>query len=390
MTGLPSDRADILRGLIAAQAECMDLARAGKGTGRSAYWARNHPRISPLLAQAQVLLPQDERRALYATLLRMGLFPQIKAGDLPLLLAGYRDILPDFAPGQGMGAARLHMLQVFGFDDRGEVPGGPPTDLAMLKARSKPVDQALRFSNLPGQRAKAAGFAALADQAPRILSVLRHAGYRHDHRTGHEATYDDTNLLFWGFVLVALMAEATRDPVIADMVGPDHDIPRRALHEHILHATLTALKIAAGSDAATLAARCEARLGASAAARWAARLGLPLAGHDWEVLVAIPAAGNPGSGHLMPNLRLTVRPDPVSSWRIVVMGGKAQIFADREGRSGAAGGAIPTLAALEDFPRWLAALGRDHGHPHDPARAEISCGRQAAARRAIRDWLLAD
>lgn len=389
MTALPSDPADILRGLIAAQAECMELARAGKGTGRSAYWARNHPRISPHLAQAHVLLSEDERRVLYATLLRMGMFPQIKGGDLPLLLAGYRDILPDYALGQGMGAARLQMLQVFGFDDKGEVEGGPPVDLAMLKARSKPVDQALRFSHLPGQRAKAAGFAALEGHAPRILSVLRHVGYRHDHRTGYEATYEYTNLLFWGFVLVALMAEATRDAVIADMVGPDYEIPMRALHEDILHETLTALQITAGPDAAALAERCEARLGASTAALWAARLGLPFAGHDWEVLIAIPAADNNGSGHLMPNLKLTIRPDPVSSWRIVVTGHKSQLFADREGRSGAAAGAIPALGALEDFPRWLAALGRDHGHPHDPSRAEILCGRQASARRMIRDWLMA-
>ncbi|MGK9167615.1 hypothetical protein KXR53_15025 [Inquilinus limosus] len=359
------------------------------------FWTTHHHRIGPLLTKAAHHLSPDERTRLYFHALRRGNLPAVPDEEFARFLSAYRDLLPILDDLSANSLDRLCGLFCFGFDPDGELPAGTTKTAKTFKLHLKTLDQTQKYTTLPAQRDKLEKFVPFVGEAPRILETLRHLGYRHDRRFG-EASYRYTDLRFWGFVLIALIAEETRTRVLRDMLDESYDIPKRDEHLSILDETVQAVLPHAADDAefselaARLSAREMARREVTESVAWARTLSLPFApDEDWVVRIVLHAEHNPRKLSYRPDLALEIRPDPTWPWQLRV-DTEHGLFSERAGRVTQNDMGFDPLGEgkLLSFPRWLRSTREKHGLSFVLADLKnISCGRKRKAVKIIADWL---
>jgi hypothetical protein len=108
-----------------------------------------------------------------------------------------------------------------------------------LKDYMKLVNQCLKYSHLPGQRAKVKNFAPFAHHGERLYQTLKHLGYHHDRRYGDKIWSID--LAFWGMVLTILLNEKRRADLLHDLLEGAFNIPFRDKILSLLHQTVQAV-----------------------------------------------------------------------------------------------------------------------------------------------------
>lgn len=240
-----SDASDLQTLLLTFIAD-EDAALAADRQGQ--FWPRNHGLISSAVHKAKTCLPTSKRERLYFHLLRLRQQPpDLPDGEYPHLVASYRMLAP-FMDSRVAYLARRHILLFcFGFDNAGMLLGGETADATELKSYAKFIAHCLKYSHLPGQRAKIDKFKPFAPLGERLYQTLKHLGYHHDRRYGPEA-YNATDLTFWGMVLTILLTKERRADLIKDMLEGDYDIPKRDDQLSILHACVEAVRAECQSD----------------------------------------------------------------------------------------------------------------------------------------------
>jgi hypothetical protein len=332
----------------------------------------------------------DLAHTLYA-----GTIPAVSEKEFPVLVEAYRALLTKIdASGSGHLAGRLPLLFCFGFDEQGELPSGPTTTAADLKARLKLVTQAGKYSNLPGQRDKLKNFLPFAADAEQVLETLRHLRYRLTRRADSASSSFSISLVFWGFVLTGLLSEKTRLALVEDMLGDTYALPEQHRYLAILHETAQAVMPMAAGDAAfadlgaRLAAIQQARRDATESVALARQLGLPFGDQEaWSIRIALHLDGNPAKRSYAPDLSLEIAPDPDYPWRLHLRTDAGQ-FSEWAGSVSQNDLGIQGVGQLHAFPAWLRSTRERHGLSFvldDPGN--ISCGRKRAAAKLIEAWL---
>lgn len=386
------DPATLLTRFIDDEDAALAAGRQGK------FWPSNHHEISPLITKADRHLDPPQRVRLYGHVLRVaGTIPAVSEKEFPLLVEAYRAALPQLdSSGISYLAGRQPLLFCFGFDEQGVLPSGQATSAADLKTHLKLVTQIGKYTNLPGQRAKLNNFLAFAGEAERALETLRHLRYRSTRKDEGKSEPWSVDLLFWGFVLVGLLAESTRAPLVEDMLGATYALPHQERYLAILHETVQAVVPLAANDAAfaasaaKLAAIAKARRDATESVALAQRLGLPFGDdEDWNIHIVLQLGSNPDKRSYAPDLTLEVMPDPDYPWRLRVHTKQGQ-FSEWAGSVSQNDLGIAGLGAgnLHAFPEWLRSTRENHGLNFVLAEpGDIRCGRKRAAAKLIETWL---
>jgi hypothetical protein len=362
------------------------------------FWPSNHHRLDPALPDLPLCLEPADRERCYCHLLRVsGGIPAVAETEFPLLVAGYRQLLPDIDRGFPNRASRLKTLFAFGFDGEGALSGGATAGAKELKLRNKVLAQTAKYTSLPSQREKLEKFRPLAGEAERILQVLRHLGYRQGRRNADGEGY--TDLTFWGLILVALLDPAVRLALVRDMLEGGFDIPRRDVHLAVLNKTVQAVVPECGPDetafralAARLSAIEQQRRDATESVALARRLALPFTDdEDWLVRITLPEAQSTKHPLLGPNLSLEICPDPEFEWTLQLRTEARGRFAEWTGRVSRNDFGLDGLGRgnLAEFPRWLRTACEKSGLTYDIERVVIDCGRKKAAVKMIAAWLAA-
>lgn len=311
----------------------------------------------------------------------------VPQAEFAALQQAYRRLLTLDRP--AVLARPLPLLWLFGFDERGPVTGGPTADASELKQRLKLLAYVGKFTNLPGQRAKARNFTAFTSQGERLLATLRHLGYRHEQR---EDDYWFTQLSFWGMVMVVLLTPGARVELLRDFVDSDLKLPRLGEHHAILlgHAK-AALPLAEPAEPDFIAlierlSRTErTRCATSESMALATALDLGLDGDDWMIGIMVPEAG--GSGYL---LGLSLRPKSEFDWSLHIGDGDNHSrFDERNGTVLRNDVGITPLGAgnLQAFPRWLKQAEQELGIRFDLGASTFGVGRKRSAAARLRAWI---
>lgn len=233
-------KADILHSFITDEE---DALRAGRNQGH--FWTMNHHRIGPLVPQAGKLLAGDQAaiEALYFHIMRRtGGIPVHPKSEPAHLVAAYQKVLPIIDTPVLNALPRHTALYVFGFDDTGTLPDAGPSGIADFISRMKLVAQTGKYSTMPAQRKAQPRFEPFLDDAPRVLHMLQHLNYRHDRRYPHrDDIYNYTDLRFWGFFLITLMAATTRADALEGFLKAIPGLPKSADHLEVLHAYVEAI-----------------------------------------------------------------------------------------------------------------------------------------------------
>ncbi|TDR93593.1 hypothetical protein [Enterovirga rhinocerotis] len=377
-----------------ASADLLRAFVADEESGEGRFWTMNWHRIAPLAGKAPALLPPDEVEPFFLHYLRRGGAPSTVAqAAIPPLLAAYRRLLPGRR--RGGYADHWHVLTfLFGFVQDGATPG-VLNDAATLKDRQKLVAHLLKFSHLPGMRAKAKGLEAFTGQAGHILDVLRLLGYRLDYGAGENDSYDYTNVRYWGFVFVVLLSKDHRTTLLDEMLDASLDLPRRPEMLAILNEFVQAVLPRCNPDetafrelAAHLAKQEAARSGRTESAALAATLNLPFAeGEDWVVDIKAPAPGHT-AWYNPPHVTLTFRPDPDHDWQLQLVAGTHR-FSEWSGHVTQNDGGLEPLGKgnLAAFPAWLRRVRDEHGLVFDFSKGRISCGKKRSAAKLLLTWI---
>ncbi|QRF67520.1 hypothetical protein [Ponticoccus alexandrii] len=177
------------------------LARAfiaDEGTdSKPKFWTMNHHHIVPIAAKLARALEPEERIAFYRHYLRRAnIAPAVPQGEIPLLIEGYRQLVPDMTGPEPLIFPRLVGLYLFGFDAAGALPSGGLDTAKELKERLKTLTQCHKYTSLPGQRAKPERFRPFIPEAPRLLEVLRHTEYLSLTASEGES-FNMVDLTFW-------------------------------------------------------------------------------------------------------------------------------------------------------------------------------------------------
>jgi hypothetical protein len=210
------------------------------------HWQMNHHKLLPLWpAKAQKLLEPDAFNRVMRFMLRRSRNGPKAPSEFAGLVEAYRELLPFIDDPDRNDLRRLPALMLFGFDADGELQGGPTTAAADYEVFRAPIQYAARFSDIPGQHAKAANFLAFAPLGPRIAAVLAHLQYNHDRRYAAsidaDSYYDSTNLVFWGLMLTVLMTPSAGS-VLRGMLDEGLKLPRRAEQLALLARTTAAAR----------------------------------------------------------------------------------------------------------------------------------------------------
>ncbi|RVV97733.1 hypothetical protein EKE94_09560 [Mesobaculum littorinae] len=371
------------------------IADEGKDT-KPKFWTMNHNRIRPIATKLARVLESDERIAFYRLYLRRThIAPAVAQGEIPLLIEGYRQLVPHMTGPGPLPFPRLVGLYLFGFDAEGALPAGGLDSAKELKARLKTLTQCGRYINLPAQRAKLERFRSFTPEAPRLLEVLRHADYLGLPAPEGES-FKLTDLTFWAMMLIVALAPETRTGLCRDLSDVPPDTPRQRDFLAILHSTLEAVMGDIGPEDSTcralfdkLAAQQAAQEEAGEAMALARELGLDIAeSRDWDIVVRLPEKD---SGHDWFNplsLSLEINPSHRPEWRVQLRHSTKVSYSHFPGKTGLGKDGIPPIDGLRSFPSWLRRLSDVHGLVYDTDAMDVYCGRKQADKKRISDWVL--
>ncbi|WP_226549573.1 hypothetical protein [Celeribacter naphthalenivorans] len=382
------------------------LARAfiaDEGTDtKPKFWTMNHHHIVPIAAKLARDLEPEERITFYRHYLRRAnIAPAVPQGEIPLLIEGYKQLLPDMTGPEPLIFPRLVGLYLFGFDATGALPSSGLDTAKELKARLKTLTQCHRYTSLPGQRAKLERFRPFIPEAPRLLAVLRHTEYLGLSAPEGE-TFNMVDLTFWAMMLTVALAPETRTGLCHDLSAVPPDTPRQQKFLTTLHKTLETVMGEIGPDesacralfdklTAQQAAQKTAQDEASEVIALARGLGLDIAEtSDWEIQVALPEKDSGQRWYNPLRLHLRMNPSRNPEWEVTLQHSTKVNYSHFAGKTSLQEDGIPPIDKLTSFPTWLRSLADVHGLVYDTDidAMHVACGRKRADKKRIRDWVL--
>lgn len=386
-----SDIMPLLSTFIADEDEALGTGRQGQ------FWPTKHYLVTEALSKAEHHLEPADRQQAYCHYMRLsGLIPTTSDAEFPHLVAAYRKLLP-LLDTRDAGLTRRHLLLFcFGFDENGALPDGVTSRGKDLRSYLKLTAHCLKYSHLPGQRAKVQSFRSYAHFGERIYQTLKHLGYYCQRQYGPDNA-TTTDLLFWGMVLVVLLHEGRRADLVDDFLHGAHAIPHRDKHLATLNKTLQSV-LSEGSIedarfrdlAEQLTSHERERRSSTEAAAFARALSLPFAeDEDWQIHIFVPGMKNDADPHLTPDLTCSILPDPDHQWTIRFSLGRDRSFSENQRQVLQNDIRIDGLGAgnLVNLPEWMSRTERQFGIHFDRKGAIVRCGRNRAAAKQIMRWL---
>lgn len=215
----------ILEDFIASEDEALVQCKQGD------FYPPNHHLIKPLVSSAATLLGDASQQRLYFHLLRVGELPPVQsAREFELLSAAYAQMAPLLSQGFPMcSLQRTRGLLVFGYDERGALPGEPACSMESYLYHAGVWAQCNAYTAIPymlGQIDRFRLYATDGGLAARILKLLRHTQYIHSDLNPQEARYPITRLWFWALIFIALLNTDTAASVVEDFLAPAVKLPR--------------------------------------------------------------------------------------------------------------------------------------------------------------------
>jgi hypothetical protein len=386
-----SDIMPLLSTFIADEDDALRTGRQGQ------FWPMKHYLVTAALSKAEHHLePADRQQACCHYMRLSGLIPTTSDAEFPHLVTAYRKLLP-MLDTRDAGLTRRHLLLFcFGFDENGALPDGVTSSGKELRNYLKLTAHCLKYSHLPGQRAKVQSFRSYAHFGERIYQTLKHLGYYCQRQYGPDNA-TTTDLLFWGMVLVVLLHEGRRADLVHDFLHGAHSVPRRDDHLATLNKTVQSVLSEGSIEDARfralteqLALRERDRRSSTEAAAFARALSLPLADdEDWQIHIVLPTMDNDANPILAPDLICSIQPDPDHQWTIQLNLGGGRHFSEKRERILQNDIRIDGLGAgnLMNMPQWLKANELRFGIRFDRERAIVRCGRNRAAAKRVMQWL---
>ena len=345
----PSD-IDLLHAFIASE----DAGFADDRQG-DLYHMRHYD-LAALAPRAGSGLTPDMLQRFYFHWLRVGSWAvaSLPGKDLPVLVAAYRQLThTPVSYRRRQQRLGLEHLFCFGFDEAGVLPSAVVATASDLKQRARLIGQCNKYQSFHAQREKVEKFLPYRPQAQTILEALRHLGHDPD-RTD--------SILYWGMVLIALLDEGTRLPMLSDLL--DGDWPMIGDRGHmlsVLHHSAVAARPHCPEDAeysllcARLADLHETRVMAGDAVKLVQRQQWEVEDiRDWRANITLYQDGefDLRKGH--PRIRLDLGSWPDRPWSIDLSVGEGRYLAYRDEPTSNDFGLPPlTGANLAQFPQWI-------------------------------------
>ncbi len=376
---------------------------AGSNWSPNSWYSTHHHLMGDAAKGALGSLSADERGEYYyyCLLYRGRMLQNVRQADLSLALQAYDRYLANASKNYHARAKRHEMLLLTGYDDLAALPSGRVSDIAEIKRRERLLTLIERYTHMPGMRAKAAKFQALAGSHGRLAGeVLHHRRHRGPQVTiggpDEQVLYNAADLTFWGLVFCALFEPAARGQLLHEMWENTHDLPQHDQHLSTLNQFVQAI-IELGTSmhpvlddyGQKLSDRHGARVARTDSVALANSLNLPFTGDDWSIKIAFGIDGNE-NWFSHPNVTVDIQPNPDREWAIGVCR-KDGRFYQHSGKTGVSQNdiGIEPLAAggLINLPEWLnQTIGKYNLRPLS-TEIRIFCGKYRKAVKPLRAWL---
>ena len=367
------------------------------------WHAGHHHLMADAAKSALGFLSVDERQEYYyySLLYRGRMLATVGQADLSLALQAYDRFLANVTKSHHASARRHELLFLTGYDDLGAMPSGRVSSIKEIKRRERLPALIETYAHMPGMRAKATKFQALAGSHGRLAAeVLHHRRHRGPQvvigGSDEQIYYNTTDLIFWGMVFCALFEPSVRGQLLQEMWENTHDLPQHDQHLSILNQFVQAVVDLDPSSDPVLADysqklrdRHAARVAGTESVAFAKSLNLPLTGDDWHINLAFGIDGNE-NWFSHPNVTVDIQPNPDREWKIGICS-KVGRYYQQSGKTGVTQNdiGIEPLAAggLLNLPEWLNKVVAKHDLGPISTEVRVSCGKDRKAVKPLRAWL---
>jgi hypothetical protein len=349
---------DLLHAFIASEDAGFAEERQGD------LYPMRHYDLAALAPRAGRGLAPDMLQRFYFHWLRVGDWSvaSLPGKDLPSLVAAYRQLTGvPVSYDRRRQRLGLEHLFCFGFDEAGALPSAMVITASNLKQRVRLIGQCNKYQSFHAQREKAERFLPYRPQAEAILEALRHLGHDPDRAD---------SVLYWGMILIALLDQTTRLPMLRDLL--DGEWPMISNREHmlsVLHHTAVAARPHCAEDA-EYALHCE-RLAVLHDTRVMAGNAVKLVQRqqwhvedirDWSARITLYQNGEYDYRQGYPQVSLNLSSWQDSPWSINLSVGDDRYVAYGDDPTRNDFGLPPlTGANLEQFPQWISQVNTQLG-----------------------------